>query len=46
MAKENKLIELHKLFNDTYLAVFEKCIAIAKVNEKGEIVRLSTFGNR
>ena len=41
-----RLIRLHKLFSDTYLAEFEHCLAIVKVNKDGEIVRLTRFGNR
>lgn len=31
---------------DTYLCIFDKCLAIVKVNEKGEIVKVTTFGER
>ena len=39
-------VEGHKLFEDTYLCVFEECLVIAKVNKNGEIVKVSTFGER
>lgn len=40
------LIKMYRLFDDTYLAEFENCIAIVKVNDNGEIVNFSRFGNR
>ena len=40
-----RIIEKHKLFDDTYLFVFESCLAICKVNENNEFVRLSIFGH-
>ena len=36
----------YRLNSDTYLCVFDKCLVIVKVNEKGEIVKVSTFGER
>ncbi len=41
-----KLIRMHRLFADTYLAEFEHCLAVIKVDEKGKIVKVSRFGNR
>ncbi len=38
--------EGYKLFEDTYLCVFDKCLMVAKVNEDGEIVKLTVFGER
>ena len=34
-----------KLFDDTYLCLFDKFIAIVKVDENGKIIRVRTFGN-
>lgn len=36
--------ERYKLFEDTYMFVFDTCIAIAKTDKTGNIIRLSTFG--
>lgn len=36
----------YRLFDDTYLCVFDECLAIAKVNKKGEIVKVITFGEK
>ena len=36
----------YKLFDDTYLCVFDECLAIAKVNKQGEIVKVSTFDKK
>ena len=36
----------YKLFDDTYLFEINGCLAVAKVNEKGEIIRLTTFGEK
>lgn len=41
-----RFLEGHKLFDDTYLCVFDKFLAIVKVNKDGEIVKVSTFGER
>ena len=41
-----KVIEGYRLFKDKYLVVFDECLAIATVNDKGEIIRVSTFGER
>ncbi len=34
----------YKLFEDTYLCVFDKCLMIAKTDKNGDIVRLTIFG--
>ena len=44
--ESNRLVTVYKLFGDTYLAEFEKCLAVAKVNEKGEIIKVTTFGGK
>ena len=36
----------YRLFKDTYLCVFDECLVVVKVNKKGEIVRVTTFGER
>lgn len=36
--------EGYKLFEDTYLCVFDKCLVIAKVDKDGKIIKVSTFG--
>lgn len=36
----------YKLFEDTYLCIFDECLVVAKVNEKGEIIKVTTFGER
>lgn len=36
----------YRLFRDTYLCVFDECLVVVKVNEKGEIVRVTTFGEK
>ena len=46
-----KIVSGHKLFNDTYLFEVEgykgkDCLMIAKVNTKGDIVRLTEFGEK
>lgn len=41
-----KVIEGHKLFKDTYLIALDTCLAVVKVNDKGEIVKVSTFGEK
>lgn len=38
--------EGYKLFEDTYLCVFDECLAIAKVNKQGEIIKVTTFGEK
>ena len=40
-----RLIEIHKLFDDTYLAVFESCLAIYKTDENDEFSSLSIYGH-
>lgn len=35
-----------KLFDDTYLCVFDKCLVIVKVDKEGNIIRVSTFGEK
>lgn len=37
-------IKGYRLNSDTYLCLFDKFIAVVKVNSKGEIVKVSTFG--
>lgn len=41
-----KILERYRLHDDTYLFVLETCLAIAKVDKAGNIVRLTTFGNK
>ena len=36
----------YKLFDDTYLCVFDKCLVIVKVDKDGNIIRVSTFGEK
>lgn len=36
----------YRLDKYTYLCLFDKCLAVVKVNDKGEIVRVATFGNK
>lgn len=36
----------YKLFEDTYLCVFDKCLMIAKTDKNGDIVRLTIFGEK
>lgn len=43
---EAHFVKGYKLFEDTFLGVFEECLAIAKINERGEIVRMTTFGEK
>lgn len=38
--------EGYRLFEDTYLCVFDECLVIAKVNKAGEIVKVTTFGEK
>ena len=35
-----------KLFDDTYLCVFDKCLVIVKVDKEGNIIKVSTFGEK
>lgn len=39
-----KYLDGYKLFDDTYLCLFDCCMAVVKVNGKNEIVRIATFG--
>ena len=39
-----ELKEKYKLFDDTFLFVFEKKLVIVKTNKSGDIVRMSIFG--
>ena len=41
-----EIIKGHKLFDDTYLFETTKCLIIAKIDASGNIVKVSTFGNR
>lgn len=41
-----EMIKGHKLFDDTYLFEYTKCLVIAKVDASGNIVKVSRFGHR
>lgn len=36
----------YKLFDDTYLCVFDNCLAVVKVGKEGNIIKVSTFGEK
>lgn len=36
----------YKLFEDTYLCVFDKCLMIVKTDKDGDIVRVTSFGEK
>lgn len=44
--KVGDIKEKFKLFDDTYLFVFDNKLIIAKTNNNGDIVRVSIFGNK
>lgn len=39
-------LEGYKLFEDTYLCVFDEFLVVAKVDGNGEIVKVTTFGEK
>lgn len=39
-------IKGHKLFANTYLCEFDDCLVLANTNDKGEIIKMVTFGQK
>ena len=46
MEEKPKLIAKYRLNNRQYIAELSNCLAIVTTDEKGEIIRVATFGER
>lgn len=41
-----KVLKWHRLDDHTLIAEMDVCLAVVHLNDKGEIIRLATFGEK